>query len=283
MTSTDPMVTAQWLKEHINAPDVCVVDASWVPPWMPNAGDGVSRSLYKEAHIPGAVFFDIDEIADTDSSLPHMLPSPEKFSSRVRKMGLGDGKTIVVYDRSGFMASARVWWMFRFMGHADVKVLDGGWNAWIEAGGAVEDMEPVLSERHHTVRVQNHLLKTFDQMQSAVKDDTTLILDARPPGRFVGNEPEPRPGLSSGHMPGSQSLPATSLVNSDGTLKSEAELREALAPLKANQEIVATCGSGVSAAIILLAFQRIGRNDVALYDGSWSEWAEKCPNDIATA
>ena len=133
-------ITADWLKSHIKAPDVRVVDATWVPPWSPNSGDGSARRLYLDAHIPGAVFFDIDEIADAESPYPHMMPSPEKFSSKVRKMGLGDGKTIIVYDRSDFMASARVWWMFRLMGHKDVKVLDGGWTSWLKAGGHTEQI-----------------------------------------------------------------------------------------------------------------------------------------------
>lgn len=280
---SDPLVTAEWLSQHLSAPDVCVVDASWVPPWSPDAGSGASKKLYDAGHIPGAVFFDIDEIADTDSALPHMLPSPEKFSSRVRNMGLGDGKTIVVYDRAGFMASARVWWMFRLMGHEDVKVLDGGWTAWLEDGGSVEDLAPVTSERHHTVRMKNQLLKTADQMSAHIAKSDAIILDARPAGRFAGSEPEPRAGLKSGHMPGSVNIPATSLVDSKGRLKSADELKPVFSEMTDKSDVIATCGSGVSAAIILLALHRLGRDDVALYDGSWTEWASLEGSEIHSA
>ncbi|MAK61901.1 MAG: 3-mercaptopyruvate sulfurtransferase [Ponticaulis sp.] len=282
MTSTEPLVTADWLKSHIKAPDVRVVDATWVPPWSPNSGDGSARRLYLDAHIPGAVFFDIDEIADAESPYPHMMPSPEKFSSKVRKMGLGDGKTIIVYDRSDFMASARVWWMFRLMGHKDVKVLDGGWTSWLKAGGHTEDLEPIVSERHHTVRMQSHLLKTIEQMKQGVASGDLNILDARPADRFAGAAPEPREGLSSGHMPGAFNVPAADLLTSDGTLKSAEELKHILSDHFEKPNLTASCGSGVSAAIILLALSRLGRDDVALYDGSWTEWASQPDCQIAT-
>lgn len=283
MNASDPLVSADWLKSHINAPDVKVVDASWVPPWSPSYGDGASRNLYLEAHIPDAVFFDIDDVADTDSPYPHMMPSPEKFSSKVRKMGLGDGKTIIVYDRTDFMASARVWWMLRYMGHYDVKVLDGGWNAWLNAGGATEDLEPIVSERHQTVRVQSHLLKSLDQMKQGVDTGELNVLDARPGDRFKGVAPEPREGLSSGHMPGASSVPASSLLNADGTLKSADELKDIFVDHLEKPNLTASCGSGVSAAIILLALFRLGRDDVALYDGSWTEWASQTDCPIAKA
>lgn len=273
MVNDDPLVTAEWLKSHLTAPDIRVIDATWVPPWSTDYSRSASKKLYQDGHIPGAVFFDIDDIADTESDLPHMVPSPEKFSSRVRKMGLGDGKTLIVYDRSDFMASARVWWMFRLMGHNDVKVLDGGWKAWHDVEGPVEDLEPVVSERHFTVRFQNQLIKSLDQVKDQVDTSTGNILDARPPGRFAGKDKEPRAGLSSGHMPGAFNVPASSLISSDGTLKSAEELKSMLNPYLSESQVTASCGSGVSAATILLALFRLGRDDIALYDGSWSEWA----------
>lgn len=283
MQSGDPLVSAEWLKSHLTAPDVRVIDATWVPPWSSSDARTASRKLYLEGHIPGAVYFDIDEVADESTDLPHMVPSAEKFSSRARRMGLGDGKTLVVYDRGGFVASARVWWMFRLMGHNDVKVLDGGWNAWVDAGGAVEDLEPIVSERHFTVRFQNQLIKSLEQMKQAVSEDTLTILDARPSGRFTGKDKEPRPGLSSGHMPGSFSLPSSELISKSGLMKSESELKDLLETYDGMTNVTASCGSGVTAAIIALAFSRIGQDGVAVYDGSWTEWASQTGAPIVTS
>lgn len=281
--SSDPLVSAEWLKDHISAPDIRVIDATWVPPWSPEGGTGAGRKVYLQGHIPGAVYFDIDEIADETSPYPHMLPTSEKFSSRARKLGLGDGKTLIVYDRTGYMASARVWWMFRLMGHKDIKVLDGGWEAWLKAGGAVEDMEPIVSDRHFTVRIQNQLLKTYDQMLKSVADGNECILDARPAGRFLGKDAEPRAGLKSGAMPGANNIPSSSLISSDGTLKSAEELGAIFGSNAERADITATCGSGVTAAVIALALCRLGREDVAVYDGSWSEWASQSDAPIVTA
>ncbi|MAP95516.1 MAG: 3-mercaptopyruvate sulfurtransferase [Ponticaulis sp.] len=280
MQTEDPLVSADWLKEHLDAPDIRVVDASWIPPWGADYGEGAAKRLYLQEHIPGAVFFDIDDIADETTDLPHMIPSAEKFSSRARKLGLGDGKTIIVYDRSSFMASARVWWMLRLFGHNDVKVLDGGLQAWHAADGPVEDLDTMVSERHFTVRFQNQLLKTQDQISQGLEDASNTLLDARPAGRFDGTEPEPRAGLSSGHIPGSVSLPATSLMNPDGTLKSNDQLAGIFGNKAEAPQITASCGSGVSAALILLALFRLGRDDIALYDGAWTEWASNSSNPI---
>lgn len=282
MKIADPLVTADWLKSHLSAPDVRVLDATWVLPWTQETDKDTGHRLYLEGHIPGAAFFDIDEIADTDCTLPHMIPPAEKFASRVRKLGVGDGNRIIIYDRGNFMASARVWWMFRLMGHSDVSVLDGGWNAWLAAGGAVEDLPPVTQERHFTCRVQNHLLKNYTQVSEGISSKSITLLDARPAPRFEGRENEPRPGISSGHMPGSVNIPATSLIASDGILKSAEQLENILGDISKKSQLVATCGSGVSAAVILLALQRIGRDDVALYDGSWAEYASMPDAEIRT-
>ncbi len=283
MKVDDPLVSVDWLKDHLAAPDVQVVDATWVPPWTDNDARATAKRLYAEGHIPGAVHFDIDDIADTDTDLPHMLPQPEKFTSRVRKLGLGDGNRIVVYDRANFMASARVWWMFRVMGHEDVRVLDGGWNAWTNAGGSVEDLPPVVQERHFTTRVQNHLVRNYEQITQAINNPDMLILDARSEGRFEGHQPEPRAGLPSGHMPNAVNTPASSLINSDCTLKSAEELSGLLGPLSRDKALIASCGSGVSAAVILLALHRLGRDDVALYDGSWTDYASRPNAEIVSS
>ncbi|MEM8615565.1 MAG: sulfurtransferase [Pseudomonadota bacterium] len=270
MERADPLVTAVWLKDTLEAPDIRVVDATWVPPFLVGRRSG--REQYDEAHIPGAVFFDIDAIADAESTLPHMLPDPVVFSSRVRKLGLGDGNRIIVYDQGGFFASARVWWMFRAMGHRDVFVLDGGLPAWLAAGGTTEDLPPIGVERHFTPRKRADLVRTHSQMLGHVSHEDTTILDARPTARFNGTAPEPRADLPSGHMPGSINIPASTLISASGTLKPEAELATILADTL-ERPVVTTCGSGVSAAIINLALARLGHWDTALYDGSWSEWA----------
>lgn len=279
MSSVDPLVTAEWLKHNIDAPDVRVVDATWVLTSSVDTKSG--REQYNDAHIPGAFFFDIDHIADPDHEMAHMLPDPILFSSRVRRLGLGDGNRIIVYDQNGFYASARVWWMFRAMGHKDVKVLDGGIAAWLEADGDTEDLPPVSIERHYTARKRADLVKNMTQMREQIEHSQFTVLDARGKGRFDGTEPDPRPNMLSGHIPGSQSVPATTLINEDGTLKSADKLKNFLGN-HVSKQVIATCGSGVSAAIIALSLARLGNWDVALYDGSWTEWASNPDNPIAT-
>ena len=279
MSSVDPHVTAEWLKNNIHAPDVRVVDATWVLPSSVDTKSG--REQYNDAHIPGAFFFDIDHIADPDHEMAHMLPDPILFSSRVRRLGLGDGNRIIVYDQNSFYASARVWWMFRAMGHKDVKVLDGGMAVWLEADGDTEDLPPVSIERHYTARKRADLVKNMTQMREQIEHSQFTVLDARGKGRFDGTEPDPRPNMLSGHIPGSQSVPATTLINEDGTLKSADKLKNLLGD-HVTKQVIATCGSGVSAAIIALSLARLGNWDVALYDGSWTEWASNPENPIAT-
>ncbi len=280
MESGDPLVTAEWLKENINAPDLRMVDASWVPPFLSGRKTGLEG--YTQAHIPGAVFFNIDTISDQASDLPHMLPDATLFSSRVRKLGLGDGHRLVIYDHNGFFASARAWWMFRVMGHSDIKVLDGGLAAWQAAGGEIEDLAPTPIERHYTARKRTDLVRDMRQMHDNIAAQTAKVLDARAPGRFDGSAPEPRADLRSGHIPDSFCVPASSLLNEDATMKSVDDLQELLEPYVSGP-VTATCGSGVSAAIIALALARLGNWDTAIYDGSWSEWAANCDNPIATS
>ena len=278
MESGDPLVTAEWLKDHIAAPDVRVVDATWFPPFLNMKKTG--RQAWAESHIPGSVYFDIDAIKAGGTDLPHMLPDPVMFSSRVRKLGLGDGNRIIVYDQFNFFASARVWWMLRVMGQRDVKVLDGGLRAWTEAGGEIEDLPPVPVERHFTARVRSDLLKDAEQMLAASKSGLHTIIDSRSAERFSGEAPEPREGLPSGHIPGSVCLPSDKLRTPAGKMKSAEELAK-LFP-NPSAATIATCGSGVSAAVTALALARLGNWDVAVYDGSWTEWASDESRPIAT-
>lgn len=275
-----PLVSADWLLANCRAPDLRIVDASWFPAWTSASGAG--RQAYDRGHIPGAVYFDIDDIADSGSALPHMMPDPVKFSSRVRKLGIGDGNRIVVYDANDFFASARVWWMFRVMGHREVFVLNGGLRAWQAAGGELDDLPPVITGgRHFTPRVRTDLVRTMSQVEAASKFGKAAIIDARPAGRFSGSEKEPRDGLQSGHIPGSQNVPSSKLVGSDGKLLGKAELAELLGNF-VNGPAITTCGSGVSAAVLALALAEIGHWDAAVYDGSWTEWASNPENEVAT-
>ena len=270
-TPDKPIVSAEWLVSHLNAPDVRVLDCTYFMPGSPRTG----RQVYNPPHIPGARFFDIDDVADTDSTLPHMLPAPEKFSSRVRRMGLGDGHRVICYDQNGFLASARVWWMFRVMGHGDVAVLDGGFEAWRAAGGGVEDLPPhFVADRHFTVRPRRDLVRDLDQMKQTVDAGGAQIVDARSAGRFNGTAPEPRPGLRSGHMPGSFNVPYGEVLAADGKFKPEADIRAAFekAGVDLSKPIVNSCGSGVTAAILALAQSVAGHDGAAVYDGSWTEW-----------
>lgn len=265
-----PVVSADWLKSHLSAPDVRVLDCTWFMPDAPRTG----RQAYDAHHIPGARFFDIDDIADTTINLPHMLPPPEKFSSRVRRLGLGDGHRVICYDQNGFLASARAWWMFRVMGHADVAVLDGGFEAWRNAGGEVEDLPPhFVADRHFTVRPRRDLVRDIGQVKSSLESGSAQLVDARSGPRFRGEVPEPRAGLRGGHMPGAINVYYGDLI-ANGALKSEADMRAVFdkAGVDLTRPIVNTCGSGVTAAVLTLAQSVLGHDDAAVYDGSWSEW-----------
>ncbi|MFV0333464.1 MAG: 3-mercaptopyruvate sulfurtransferase [Tropicimonas sp.] len=272
MEQSDPrtLVSTEWLAEHAADPDLRVLDASWYLPAMGRDG----RAEYEAGHIPGARFFDIDEISDLRSSLPHMVPPPEKFIARMRRLGVGDGHQVVVYDGMGLFSAPRVWWMFRLMGHADVAVLDGGLPKWRAEGRPVEDLAPLIRERHLTVRRNADLIRDVTQVSLASKLGEAQIIDARPEGRFRGAEAEPRPGLRSGHIPGSLNIPWSSLANEDGTMKSADALRHIFggAGVDLSRPVITTCGSGVSAAVLSLALARLGHVQNALYDGSWAEW-----------
>ena len=269
--------TKTWLTEtdelesELDAPDLVIVDASW---HMPDDGKD-ARAEYVAEHIPGAIFFDIDEIADTKSKLPHMLPPPEKFSSRMRSMGIGDGSRIVIYDSSGLFSAARVWWTFRVMGVDDVSVLNGGLPKWKREGRPVESGAPVgRTTRHFTARRNADLVRDVSDIKKLVKDKSAEIVDARAPERFAGNAPEPRPGLRSGHIPGAHNLPYGKLLNKDGTLKSAPELEQLFADagVELSKPVVTSCGSGITASVLALALAQLGHRKTSVYDGSWSEW-----------
>ncbi len=265
------IVETDWLATHIDAPDLVVFDGSW---HLPTTGRN-PKAEYLAAHIPNALFFDIDDLSDEKSPLPHMLPSTVKFASRMKKMGVGDGIRIVVYDTQGLFSAARVWWTFRAMGHEDVAVLNGGLKKWMLEGRHVEDGPPrKRPECHFTPLMNASLVRDVHDMKEALSKKSAQIVDARPPARFAGSEPEPRPGLRCGHLPGARNVPSQTLINDDGTLKTPAELSKifAGAGIDPALPVITTCGSGVTASILSLALAVLGQTNAAVYDGSWAEW-----------
>ena len=282
MAIDDPkiLVSTAWLTAHLKDPDLRILDATWFLPNDPRD----PRAEYEAAHIPGARFFDIDDVSDNRSDLPHMVPPVEKFMSRMRALGVGDGHQVVVYDAEGLFSAARVWWLFKLMGQDNIAVLDGGLPKWIADGHPTEDMPPIIRDRHMTVRRQNHMVKDVTQVSSASKLGDYEILDARAPGRFRGDAPEPREGLRAGHIPNSKNVHYEALLNDDRTMKAPDALRAVFDTAGADLEkpVITSCGSGVTAAIINLALTRIGKSDHALYDGSWTEWGAFPTLPVAT-
>jgi thiosulfate/3-mercaptopyruvate sulfurtransferase len=282
MANDDPktLVSTDWLAAHLGDPDLRILDATYFLPGV----DRDARAEYDQAHIPGARFFEIDDVSDHRSDLPHMAPPVEKFMSRMRQMGVGDGHQVVVYDTHGLFSAARVWWLFRLMGQYDVAVLDGGLPKWLAEGRPTEDLPPMIRDRHMTVRREAHRVKDVTQVAAASKLGDYTILDARAPGRFRGDEPEPREGLRAGHIPNSRNVPYSTLLNDDGTMKSPDALRAIFDAAGADltKPVITSCGSGVTAAVINLALERIGKTDHALYDGSWTEWGAFPTVSVAT-
>jgi thiosulfate/3-mercaptopyruvate sulfurtransferase len=276
----DDLVTTEWLAKHLRDADLRVLDGSW---HMPQAKRD-PRAEFLEGHIPGAVFFDIDGIADHGTSLPHMLPGEREFADAVGALGVGDGDRVVVYDSRGVASAARVWWTFRAFGHDAVAVLDGGVPRWRAEGRPLEHGPATPPRRAFTARRQPALVRDLAAMRANLTTGDEQVLDARSAGRFRATEPEPRPGLRGGHIPRSRNLPYETLYRPDGTLLPPEGLRQAFAAsgVDLQRPVVTTCGSGVTASVLALALHRLGHRQVAVYDGSWSEWGGRADTPIET-
>lgn len=271
-----PLVSPQGLEELLRGGAVRVVDASWRLP-----GQGDAHADYIKRHIPGAVFFPIDEIADKASGLPHMLPHPADFEKAIGALGIAEGDSVIVYDDQGLFSAARVWWTFKVMGHRQVAVLDGGLPAWIASGGGVTDAPSTPTPRRYRAQFDSRLIADHEAVRRALEYRSATVLDARPAGRFEGRDEEPRPGLLKGAMPGAKNIPSGSLI-ANGRLKPVVELARAFAAAGLGEDapVITTCGSGVTAAILSLALEALGRSPARLYDGSWAEWG-RSSNDRA--
>lgn len=265
----DALVTTEWLANELEANDLRIVDASYF--LAEHKRDAAAE--YEAAHIPGAVFMDLAEIADLSSPLPSMLPAPEKFASRMQSLGLGDGSRIVIYDDSPLHTAARAWWMLKVFGAHDVAILDGGIAKWKAEGRPLASGKDNLRHRHFTVWADDSRVRNLEQMKANVESGAEQVIDARSAARFTGEEPDPRPATHAGHIPGSKNLPYGNLFNEDGTWKQGDALKAVFegAGVDLAKPIVTTCGSGITAAVLLFGAQLLG-NTAALYDGSWAEW-----------
>lgn len=281
LSANNWIVETEWLENHLNSPGLVIFDATWHLPTSKRD----AKAEYLAEHIPGALYFDLDDLSDDKSPLPHMLPSTVKFASRMKKMGVGDGMSIVVYDSYGIFSAARAWWTFRAMGHNDVAVLNGGLKKWKAEGRPLEDgPAPKRGERHFTPRLNAETVRDIDDMRALVAKGNAQIVDGRSAGRFAGTEPEPRPGLRGGHMPGSRNVPYNELLDADGTMKSAAQLAKIFdkVGIDVHKPVISTCGSGVSACVVALALSVLGQTNAPVYDGSWAEWGQDNGLPVAT-
>lgn len=266
-----PLVTTAWLADHLSEPALAVVDASWYLPAMQRD----PRAEFLEGHIPGAVFWDIDALSEQGTTLPHMLPDRDLFVRQVGTLGIGNQDRVVVYDGSGINLSApRVWWELRFAGHETVAVLDGGLGKWRAEGRPLESGPVTRAPSAFEPHWRPELVRSLSEVQEAIRAKSAQLLDARSAGRFAGTEPEPRPGIRSGHIPGAHNLPYADLVGADGTMRGPAELaqRFADAGIDVNRPVVTSCGSGLTACALALGLHLLGNRSAAVYDGSWTEW-----------
>ena len=280
MSETSPfVVSADWLQERLSTPGVSVVDGSW---YLPAQGRD-ARAEYEAAHIPGAVFFDLDNVVESGSQLPHTMPHPRLFAQFASSMGVDEKDVIVVYDGPGFFSAARVWWMFRTMGARQVYVLDGGFDRWKAAGRPTTAEPTKIAPGFFDVECDETRIVSFEEMRAIVASGSAQVADARPNGRFTGNDPEPRAGMRSGHMPGAKNVPASALSR-DGMLLAVKELRDILesSGLDLSKPVVTSCGSGVTAAVVALALASVGHDDYRLYDGSWAEWGARDDTPVVT-
>ncbi|MFD1326980.1 3-mercaptopyruvate sulfurtransferase [Mycoplana ramosa] len=273
------VVTADWVQKQLGAPEFRIIDASWYLPAQNRNG----AAEYAAGHIPGAVFYDQDAIADHSTGLPHSIPSPEEFASAIEKLGISDTDTIVVYDGPGIFTAPRVWWLLRTMGAKNVYVLDGGLDGWKKEGRPLETDLPEPAPGHFRPHFNPAAVTSFDEMHDIVSSGSRQIADARAAGRFTGEEPEPRAGMRAGHMPGARSMPS-GIFSVDGRLKDLDALKAAFdsAGIDLDEPVVTTCGSGITAAIITLALHSLGHENNTLYDGSWSEWGGRADTPVVT-
>lgn len=272
------LVEPAWLAEHLNDPDLVILDATLPPVGVTPPVD--TRKRYEETHVPGAVFFDINDISDHNTSLPHMLPSPEEFEQKMATLGISDQSTIVVYEQTGVYSAPRAWWMLKTMGAKDLHLLNSDLAAWKSAGYPTESGPGCRSASTFHAHYNPAAVTSYDQLRQKLAAHAQIV-DARSTGRFTGTAPEPRPGLSSGHMPGAVNVPFTDLA-SEGKLKSPEEIRTEFARrgIDFNQPITTTCGSGVTAAVLALGLELAGAKTVSLYDGSWAEYASRAESEI---
>ncbi|QDM16226.1 3-mercaptopyruvate sulfurtransferase [Tardiphaga sp. vice352] len=272
-TTTDPLVSTDWLAAHLDDPTVRILDASFKLPGV----TPLPREDFLGAHIPGSAFFDVDVISDHGLSLPHMFPSEGHFADGVGALGVSNAHTVVIYDAGGWVAGPRAWWMFLAFGHADVRVLDGGLQKWRAEGRAIESGEVDPVPARYTASFDQGFVRSRQQVVANLDSRAAQLVDARPQPRFEGSVPEPRAGLRSGHIPGSRNVPYAKLFDAaTGTMKPLGELRAAFkdAGVDLDRPIVTTCGSGVSALVLTLALYRLGVRGTALYDGSWADWGQ---------
>ncbi len=276
-----PLVSTEWLADALGRDSIAILDATWFLP----GGLRDAKSEFAARHVPGAVFFDIDAISDRSNPLPHMLPSPAEFATAARRLGVNGASTVVVYDALGLFSAPRVWWTFRVMGHDRTYVLDGGLPKWLAEGRPTESGWPAPPHGEFKAHFRPDLVRDRLEVASALASSDEQLIDARPAARFHGDVPEPRPGLRGGHMPGARNLPYDTLVSDSGDLKPPAALIAAFedAAIDLDRPIVASCGSGISAAILALALARLGRADAAVYDGSWAEWGSRDDTAVVTA